>query len=340
MVNEKVIIIYISNGYHFNMSKKILVLGASGQLGKEATRLFSSDPSKYECIAPDEKDADITVFSKLSKIVLDSRPNFVVNCAAFTNVDKAETNAGTVTLINAYGAENAARASLLVGAAFIHISTDYVYDGKWKELKDRSPFGYSHRNSLDSEKPLNVYGMSKLNGEELIQDKMSEIAPYSYFILRTSGVYGIYGNHFLKKLEIALESNKDKCIQLIADQRYCPTSARQLARQIKMMVDLSEEDREYVVNRAGNVLNAANLTYESPYLFFEKYLLMQKKYDLVSRISPISFDDYFAEHPNAAKRPKDCPLDIELKRVLDLCEITSTEPALEEYIETKKELSK
>lgn len=322
------------------MSKKILVLGASGQLGKEATRLFSSDPSKYECIAPDEKDADITVFSKLSKIVLDSRPNFVVNCAAFTNVDKAETNAGTVTLINAYGAENAARASLLVGAAFIHISTDYVYDGKWNELKYKNPFGYTHKMFVDCEKPLNVYGLSKLEGEKLVQDRLNEAIPHSYFILRTSGVYGIYGNHFLKKLEIALESDKNKRVQLIADQRYCPTSARQLARQIKVLVDLSPDDRIYTIDKVGNVLNAANLTYESPYLFFEKYLLMQKKYDLVSRISPISFDDYFAEHPNAAKRPKDCPLDIELKRVLDLCEITSTEPALEEYIETKKELSK
>ena len=321
------------------MIKKILVLGANGQLGKEVSRLFSSDPSKYECIAPDEKDADITVFTKLSKIILDSRPNFVVNCAAFTNVDEAEANAGAATLINAYGAENAARASLLVGAAFIHISTDYVYDGKWDELKYKSPFGYTHKMFVDCEKPLNVYGLSKLEGEELIQDRLYEAIPHSYFILRTSGVYGIYGNHFLKKLEVALESDKNKCVQLIADQRYCPTSARQLARQIKVLVDLSPEDRIYTIDKVGNVLNAANLTYESPYLFFEKYLLMQKKYDLVSRISPISFDDYFAEHPNAAKRPKDCPLDIELKRILDLCEITSTVPALEEYIETKKELS-
>lgn len=314
------------------MSKKILVLGASGQLGKEVSRLLSSDPSKYECIAPDEKDADITVFSKLSKIVLDSRPNFVVNCAAFTNVDKAEANAGTATLINAYGAENAAKASLLVGAAFIHISTDYVYDGKWNELKYKSPFGYTHKMFVDCEKPLNVYGLSKLEGEELIQNRLNEDIPHSYFILRTSGVYGIYGNHFLKKLEVALESDKGKRVQLIADQRYCPTSARQLARQIKVLVDLSPEDRIYTIDKVGNVLNAANLTCESPYLFFEKYLLMQKKYDLVSRISPISFDDYFAEHPNTAKRPKDCPLDIELKRVLDLCEITDTETALEEYI--------
>lgn len=320
--------------------KKVLVLGASGQLGKEVSRLLLSESDRYLYIVPNEADADITVFPKIEKLANEYKPDAILNCAAYTNVDKAEVEPEKAYLVNAIGSANIAKCALQNKSLFVHVSTDYVYDGKWKELKDRSLFGYSHRNSLDSEKPLSVYGMSKLNGEELIQDKMSEIAPYSYFILRTSGLYGIYGNNFLKKLEVALESDKDKCVQLIADQRYCPTPARQLARQIKTMVDLSEKDREYVVNRVGNVLNAANLTYESPYLFFEKYLLMQKKYDLISRISPISFDDYFSEHPSTAKRPKDCPLDIELKRVLDLCEITSTEPALEEYIETKKELSK
>lgn len=310
------------------MSKKILILGASGQLGKEATRLFSSDQSKYECLAPDEKDADITSFQKFSKIVNDFSPDAIVNCAAYTNVDKAEAEPEKAYFINALGTDNIAKCALAARAVFIHVSTDYVYDGNF----DGNGFGFSHNAHYEHEKPLNVYGSSKLKGEEYIEEKMSELAPYDYFILRTSGVYGIYGNNFLKKIESALESDKGKHFDLIADQKYCPTSARQLARQIKTMVDLSAEDRELVINRIGNILNAANLTYESPYLFLEKYLLMRKKYDLVSRISPISFDDYFSEHPATAKRPKNCILDIELKRVLDLCETTDTETALEEYI--------
>lgn len=315
--------------------KKILVLGKSGQLGKEVVRLFSLDKTKkYELIAPEEKDADITVYPKLKEIVLASKPDAIVNCAAYTNVDKAQIETGKAALINTYGTENIAKAALGANAVLIHISTDYVYDGKF----DGKGFGFSHRTHFEHEKPLNNYGLTKLLGEEYLQDVLHEAKPYDYFILRTSGVYGIYGNHFLKKIEVALETDEDKAFTLIADQRYCPTSARQLARQTKTMIDLSQEDREYTINIVGNVLNAANLTYESPYLFFEKYLLMQKKYDLIRRIEPISFDEYFLEHPAAAKRPKDCPLDNELKRVLDLCEITDTETALEEYIETKKEL--
>lgn len=315
--------------------KKILVLGANGQLGKEVVRLFSlEDKSKYECLAPAESDADITNLEKLLKIATDFMPDAIVNCAAYTNVDKAEAEPEKVHYINVFGTENIARCALATRSLLIHISTDYVYDGKFN---DKS-IGFSHMTHERHEKPLNVYGLTKLNGEKVIEEKMFEIAPNDYLILRTSGVYGVYGNHFLKKLESALEADKDKHFTLIADQRYCPTSARQLARQIKALLDMSYDDRIYVIGRVGNILNAANLTYESPYLFFEKYLLLQKKYDLVDRISPISFDDYFKAHPATARRPKDCPLDIELNRILGICYLTGTIPALEEYIIAKKEL--
>lgn len=319
------------------MNKKVLILGKSGQLGQEIVQLFLLDKTKkYELMAPEEKDADITIYTKLKEIVLAAKPDVIVNCAAYTNVDKAEVEKEKAVLVNAYGTANIAEAALAANAVLIHISTDYVYDGKF----DGDGFGFSHKTHFEHEKPLNNYGVSKLLGEEYLQDTFNKAKLYDYFILRTSGVYGIYGNHFLKKIETALETDKDKVFTLIADQKYCPTSARQLAKQIKTMVDLSQEDREYVINRVGNVLNAANLTYESPYLFFEKYMLMQKKYDFVRRIEPTSFDEYFLEHPASAKRPKNCPLDNELKRVLDLCEITDTEKALEEYIETKKKLEK
>lgn len=310
-------------------------MGANGQLGREVVCLFSlEDKSKYECFAPNEWDADITNFDKLLKITKDFLPDAIVNCAAYTNVDKAEIEPEKAHYINDYGAENIARCALATHSLLIHISTDYVYDGRFN---DKS-IGFSHMNHKSHERPLNVYGLTKLNGEEAIEERMSELAPSDYFILRTSGLYGVYGNNFLKKLESTLENDKDKHLTLIADQRYCPTSARQLARQIKAIVDFSHEDRTYVIGKIGNVLNAANLTYESPYLFFEKYLLLQKKYDLVDRISPISFDDYFKSHDGIARRPKDCPLDIELNRTLGICYLTSTIPALEEYIEAKKEL--
>ena len=316
--------------------KKILVLGANGQLGREVVRLFSlEDKSKYECIAPDERDADITNFYKLKGIVRELIPDAIINCAAYTNVDKAEMEPEMANLINVCGTDNIAQCAMSTSSLLIHVSTDYVYDGKF----DGKQIGFSHINYRDHEIPLNVYGLTKLNGEKIIEDRMSKNAPNDYVILRTSGLYGVYGkNNFLNKLESVLETDKDKHFTLIADQRYCPTSARQLARQIKALVDLSYSDRIFLLGQVGNVLNAASLTYESPYLFFEKYLLLQKKYSLVERIHPISFDDYFKAHPATAKRPKDCPLDIELNRVLGMCYMTDTIAALEEYIEAKKEL--
>ena len=309
------------------MSKKILVLGKSGQLGQEVIRIFSD--GKYDVCAPDEKEADVSVFQKLEKVVSDFNPDVIINCAAYTNVDACENESGLASLVNTFGTENCAKVALRSNAFLIHISTDYVYDGKTRFQK------VSHKTNFRNEQPLNVYGITKLYGEGLIHDAMSEIAPYNYVILRTSGLYGRFGNNFLSRMKkmIMENLNNDTMFRLVSDQWYCPTSALQLARQIKIWVDLSEEDRTYIMNRDGNVFNANNLGFTSPYLFFSQYCVFADYYGFFEHIKPIRFSDYFNGR-KTANRPKSVVLKNELaeKYGKELNAFTTIEEALEEYV--------
>lgn len=313
------------------MTKKILVLGANGQLGKEVVRIFS-DTSKYDVCAPEEKNANVTFLPVLQKIAKNFSPDVIVNCAACTNVDKCETDTLTAKDVNGFGAHNCAEIALQTGAFLIHVSTDYVYDGTTGFKK------VSHKTDFKNEKPLNYYGMSKHYGEMLISEFLKEDSAYNFVILRTSGLYGRYGNNFLSKMKKAIYESlsTSKTFRLITDQTYCPTSALQLARQIKIWADLSKEDREYVINREGNVLNANNIGFTSPYLFFSQYCILADYFGFLSHVSPITFSDYFCGR-DTARRPKSVILKNELaeKYGSDLNAMTTIEEALEEYVRTK-----
>ena len=314
------------------MTKKILVLGANGQLGKEVVRIFS-DTSKYDVCAPNEKDADIVSLEKIQKIAEDFSTDVIVNCAAFTNVDRCETETTLAKDVNGFGAFNCAEVALRTGAFLIHVSTDYVYDGKTKFNK------VSHIRDLDHERPLNYYGISKQYGELLISERLKDIDPYSFVIFRTSGLYGRFGNNFLSKMQKAVYDslNTSNTFKLIVDQWYCPTSALQLARQIKIWADLSKEDKEHVLNREGNILNANNVGYTSPYAFFSKYCVLADYFGFLSHIAPIRFSDYFCGGRNTAARPESVILEneIAIKYGTDLNAFTTIEEALEEYVRTK-----
>lgn len=307
------------------MSKKILVLGKSGQLGQEVQRVFS-DEEKYEVLAPSEADADISDCGKLEKIAGEFNPEVIVNCAAYTNVDACQKNVDIAETVNSVGPLNAAKAALRSKAFLIHISTDYVYNGKTEFKK------ISHKTDASEEQPLNVYGMTKLFGENRIKAAMMEEAPYDYTILRTSGLYGKHGNNFLTKMKKLLLA--DKCsLEMICDQWYCPTSALQLARQIKIFADLSKEDREYLFNREGNILNANNLGFTSPYLFLSEYLALDGHSELLNLVSQTTFDKYFLSK-ETAMRPKSVVLKNELaeKYGNELNAFATIDEALEEYV--------
>lgn len=200
---------------------KILVVGAGGQLGKEVVLLLeklqtSSNGTIISFSAFDREALDITNFEQVKTIFDNENPDCVINCAAYTAVDKAESDIENAYLINEHGAKNVAQACAGNGAKLIHISTDYVFNGK----KD-SPYVES-----DQTDPQSVYGLSKLKGEHAVQSVLSE-----HVILRISWVFGLHGNNFVKSI-LRLAGEREE-LRIVADQLGCPSSTVNVATVIQ-----------------------------------------------------------------------------------------------------------
>lgn len=197
----------------------ILVTGSNGQLGSELKELASASAS-FAFRFFSREELSITHQEEIERAFALLRPSVVVNCAAYTAVDKAETEKEQALAVNATGPGLLAAASKKYGAKFIHISTDYVFDGNTKEpLKEESPVA-----------PVNFYGESKLQGEQ----KALQAHPES-IIIRTSWVYSSYGKNFVKTM-LRLMAEKES-INVVADQYGSPTYAADLARAIMQIVE-------------------------------------------------------------------------------------------------------
>ena len=190
-----------------------LVTGANGQLGlalQDATK-----DSNLEIVLMDKSELDITSAEEVNKVFATQSFAFCINAAAYTDVDGAESNKKFAYAINATAVETLAKTSKQHGCWLIHISTDYVFDG----TLDR-PYTPS-----DTPNPLNVYGASKLAGEQAI-----EAVGGTYSIVRASWLYSQYGNNFYTKLQAQLDAGKT--LQVTADQKGCPTRAEDLAAHL------------------------------------------------------------------------------------------------------------
>ncbi len=163
--------------------KKVLITGASGQLGKEFVKVLSSKGIDF--VALERKDLDVTNFEKVYKTLKEINPSVVINCSAYNQVDLAETEILKAFSTNAIGPYNLAITCREISAKLIHYSTDYVFDGIKKGL-------YTEE---DSPNPLNKYARSKLLGEELVKQVLED-----YLILRVSWVYGEGTQNFIYKL--------------------------------------------------------------------------------------------------------------------------------------------
>ena len=193
-------------------------MGAAGQLGSEVVEVLRGD---HEVVGVTRTDADITDLSQVMTLVEEVSPQVIVNAAAYTNVDGCEREKGRAFLVNAIGARNVAIAAKEVGAKLVHISTDYVFDG----TKDTPPYF-----EYDPPKPINVYGWSKLVGEQTVKEQN----PHS-FILRVAWLYSARRKNFVKTmLKLAHERNE---IRVVNDQRGTPTFAGDVARQIKLLIE-------------------------------------------------------------------------------------------------------
>lgn len=196
----------------------ILVTGANGQLGCEMRRLGAVSPNNY--IFTDVAELDITDSDAVMRVVKECAVEAIVNCAAYTNVDKAESDEAMAELINAVAVGNLARAMKEVGGTLFHVSTDYVFgrEGNTPRTEDMP---------LD---PLGVYGRTKLHGEEAIAQSGCKA-----LIFRTAWLYSEFGNNFLKTM-MRLTAEREQ-INVVFDQVGTPTYAGDLALAIFSVIE-------------------------------------------------------------------------------------------------------
>lgn len=199
-------------------SKRILVTGANGQLGSEMRRLGEISPNEY--IFTDVAELDITDKDAVIAFTQQNNINVIVNCAAYTNVDKAEDDEATAELINATAVRNLAESAKSVDATLFHVSTDYVFGSE----------GNTPRTEDMPLNPLGAYGRTKLHGEQAIAEVGAKA-----IIIRTAWLYSEYGNNFLKTM---LRLTKEKeTLNVVFDQVGTPTYAGDLAMTIFSIIE-------------------------------------------------------------------------------------------------------
>jgi dTDP-4-dehydrorhamnose reductase len=263
---------------------KILVTGARGQVGRELAR--RGEARGFEMEALDRQALDIADPQAVAERVCRPGPALVVNAAAYTAVDRAESEPELAFAVNRDGPAHMALACGRAGMPLIHLSTDYVFDGD-----KAGPYL-----ETDPVSPLGIYGRSKEEGEGKVRAHLRE-----HVILRTSWVYGVHGHNFVKTiLRLARER---KVIRVVADQRGCPTSA----------ADLAEAVLEIAARLGGNRWGTYHYCGEGAttwHAFAEAILAEARKHTLLvaEQVEPITT----AQYPTPARRPANSVLDCSL----------------------------
>ena len=256
---------------------KVLVTGGAGQLA-HAIRLVWAG---HELVIPDEAAMDLSRQASIQKVVAEVRPEVLVNCAAFTQVDRCETEAELARLINGTAVGWLAEACEAQGAMLIQVSTDYVFDGTGaRPYREDDPTG-----------PVSVYGRTKLEGER-------QAARCSrHLIARTSWLYDAWGKNFLNTMLNAAAQGRS--LRVVDDQRGAPTTCRALARQLKVAAE-----------EGWNGLVHATCTGETTWHGFAQAIFEAK--GIAADLSPCTTADY----PTPAKRPAYSVLDGTRRRSL------------------------
>ena len=257
--------------------KTVLITGANGQLGSEIKRLSENNSEKkINYLFTDIDELDITDLNSLHFFFSNKKVDFIVNCAAYTNVDKAESEEDKAEILNAIAVKNLATVSVNYKITLIHISTDYVFDGTKK-----TPYTEG-----DSINPKTAYGRTKLKGEQLITDS------YKYNIIRTSWLYSVFGNNFVKTM-IRLGREKEK-INVVNDQIGSPTNAADLAAAILLIIQNSIEDSNYFQNGIYHFSNEGSCSWYD----FAKEIMNYA--GLNCKVNPVSSKEF----PTPAERPE------------------------------------
>jgi len=266
---------------------KILIYGASGQLGYELMRQGHALSLDMHGVAYPQ--TDIAELSQVESVFAACQPDLVINAAAYTNVDGAETEPGLATAINKQGAANLARVCAENKIPLIHISTDYVFDGmKGAPYRETDPVS-----------PLGVYGRSKAEGETAVRSGIVE-----HIIIRTAWLYGSHGHNFVKTI-LKLAAAKEE-LQVVSDQYGSPTSAVDLAAAIVTITDFFRQRR--AINWGTYHYCGSGIV--SWHGFAETIVEMGRQYTVLKtiRVEPIKTADY----PTRAARPAFSALDCSL----------------------------
>ena len=252
----------------------ILITGADGQLGSELGLLNDQFLKfNYRCFFTTSKKLDITNHQKVRDYIVDNNISVIINCAAYTVVDWAETDQIKADAINHLAVKNLAQIAKEKNIKLVHISTDYVFDGK----------NYKPYKEDDKPNPQSVYGKTKLDGEKAILN----INPKNSIIIRTSWVYSNFGNNFVKTM-LKLGKQKDE-LGVIFDQIGTPTYALDLAKTILNILPNIQNDNVEIYHYSNE---GAISWYD-----FAKAIFEISKIDI--KINPIETKDY----PTPAKRP-------------------------------------
>jgi dTDP-4-dehydrorhamnose reductase len=249
---------------------KILISGGTGQLGRDCTKVLAKN---HEVIPVGSKALDIADSTAVNAFVQDSGPDVILNCAAFTKVDDCETKKELAWKVNVEGPRNLAAAAETMGSRLIHISTDYVFDGK-KPVPE-------YYTETDKTHPLSYYGLTKLEAEKAVAGETDR-----YTILRTAWMYGAEGQNFLKTmLKLAL-GDPEREIKVVNDQFGSPTWSYRLAEQIDRVMD---------ADRSG-IFHATSEGYCTWYELATAFL---KEMQILNAFVPCTTEDY----PTPAARP-------------------------------------
>jgi len=284
---------------------RVLVIGANGQLGTDLCKVFRH----LQLIALTHSDIEITDMNSVKRACKKYKPGVIINTAAYVRVDDCEVNRDKAFAVNALGARNVAVVAEGLGAKLIHISTDYVFGGETEQRA--TPY-----TEFDAAVPANIYGRSKLAGENFVRHLCSR-----HFIIRTSGLFGVAGssgkggNIVDTMLRLGEEPEE---LRVVNDQIFSPTYTTDLAAKIAELIDTEFYGLFHITNKGCC----------SWYEFTNEILRLA---GLKTPVIPISSDQY----PQKAKRPRFSVLDNYHLKLLGMDEIRPWQEALKDYMISK-----
>jgi len=260
--------------------KRLLVTGGNGQLGSELRDLASKHPS-FQFTFVDIAELDLLNEAAVRKAVAEGKYDFIINCAAYTAVDKAEEEKDLCRKVNADAVGLLASLSKEFACRLIHISTDYIFDGEFNQPIDENA----------TPKPLSVYGVTKLEGEDLVLAELEDA-----YIIRTSWVYSTYGKNFVKTIANLAKQRPE--LGVVCDQYGTPTYARDLAVAIMSIINS-------IVDKRADYPGVYHFTNEGAISWYDFAVAIKDHYGFNCNVKPIKTFEY----KTAAVRPKFSVLD-------------------------------